>query len=132
MYTWILDYVYNGLITLMFILTPLLTYYINGKAIVSNKKLKNFLLSLMIFLIFSVLIFLIKDFHIKTIEKICFDYPVLVYKNNIPQGCYDFDISKYQGVGWTLKIAIWGVLDFFYLLFVYGLIILYRKYKERR
>ena len=130
MYTWVLDYFYNGVIILGFIVFPFITYYIVNKKMVSWGKLKSYLLSFLIFCIVCTLVFIVKDLHIETIEKICFDYPIMTYKDDAPQACYNFDATKYQGVGWTLKVIFWSILYLLYLSMVIGAIAIYDKYKR--
>ena len=118
MYTWIIDYVYMIVIIAFFLLLPFYSDRIN-KYLFKNKNIYSaFVINMFIFSIMIVGLLYLREFHIDTILNICFDMPVIMYKDNIPQGCYGFDMSKYQGVGWLVTAMFWIVLEVLYFLVI--------------
>lgn len=128
MYTWIIDYGYLTVITILFFVSPIAMYFVDIKVFKYTNKLRVIIFAFIFFSVFVVSLLALKSFHIHFIQNICFDYPVIAYKNsNIPDGCYNFDTNKYMGIGWTLKAIYWIFLEFIYLIFIYVAWIIYNK-----
>jgi len=65
-----------------------------------------------------ILLFLyLKDVHHDIVMNICFDYPVMAYKDeNIPQACYNYKPD--YGIGWILRGFFWIAIGFIYLIVI--------------
>jgi hypothetical protein len=122
MFTWIIDYFYLIVVAILFLISPLIILLIKRKM---DKKMNRFMLLFWSFIFFSMsttILLLLKDFHIEIIKNICFEYSTMNYKmDNIPQGCYDFKINKYMGVGWPVTAMFWIFFEFIYLGIIYVL-----------
>ena len=131
MYTWVIDYFYISGVIIFFLLSPFLTFKINNN-LFKNKNIYSILFAnMLLFSLVAICLLYLKSLHIYIIQNICFDYPILIYKDGtIPQGCYSFDMEKYRSVGWTLTAILWIVLEFIYTLCIYG-IFKYIKNKNR-
>jgi len=119
MYIWMIHYGYFILTISFLLLSPLFAFKINKKIFNKDKIYKVFLINIFIFSILIIGLLYLKSHHIYLIGNICFDYPVIAYKDNIPKECYSFDISKYQGIGWILQAMFWIVFEFFYFSIIY-------------
>lgn len=129
MYTWVIDYVYPFLIVLLFLFSPAIVYFLEKRFYRKKSIFRILSLSFLFFFLGVVALLSLRHFHIHMIENICFEYPLFNYKTDIPQGCYDFKVSKYQGVGWPVTAMFWLVFEFIYLLVIYILHIVWNKVK---
>ena len=129
MYMFMIDYGYNLIIILTFLTIPIYILFkaksINLKSIVFY-NLKGFIL----FVVISIICFILKTHHISYIEHICFDYPVMVYKKHIPQECYHFNPANYQGVGWPISLFFWIIIYWLYSFTLFSLKLMYDKKKD--
>ena len=127
MYLWMLSKGYITILILACILIPIL-FAVNKK----NKNMfdqifKGFIL----FNIIAIMIFLLKKYHINYIEHLCFDYPILVYKKNIPRECFNFNPMEYQGIGWPIKLFFWLFIYWLYVFMLLSLKWFYNKFKRK-
>lgn len=120
MFTWIIDYFYTIAIVTLFLISPILIFIIRKRVSKNTNKFTILLWSFISFSVGVIILLLVKEFHISMIQSICFEYPTMNYKTeDIPQGCYDFKMNKYMGVGWTVSAIFWIFIELLYLGIVY-------------
>jgi hypothetical protein len=124
MFTWIPEYLYISLIIIIFFVSPIIVWTLLKKRKKSTNIIKMIFLSLIFFILIATVIFLLKQKHIDIVQDICFEFPTNQYKisDKIPQGCYDFDITKYMGVGWPVSLFFWSILELIYSSFIFFII----------
>jgi len=124
-----IKYGYIVILAITFLLLPLVFL----KKLKSNfrKILGSFFINLLFFIIFVFIWFWLQDIHIEIIEKNCFEYPVMTYRENIDQACYLFKPSEYIGIGWVLKAIFWSFVYLIYLSVVY-IIYFVKNMKNRK
>ncbi len=128
MYTWVIDYVYTFIILLWILSSPLIAYFIDKKIFKNIAKFRIIVISFISSLIIIVLLLILKQYHIDTILNICYDMPIIVFKNDdIPLDCYNFQPQKYMGVGWPITAFFLLILTFIYLIFIY---IIWKTYER--
>lgn len=120
MFTWIIDYFYIIVVVILFFVSPIVILLLKRRI---SKSMNRFIFLFWSFVFFSisvVAILILKNFHIDIIKNICFEYPTMDYKiGDIPQGCYDFEINKYMGIGWPITAIFWIIIEFIYLVIIY-------------
>lgn len=119
MHIWLIDYGYTGLILSAFIILTLYSSY-SGKNKSEKTKFFYALTSLIVFCTIVSILYILRSYQIEHIEKKCFDYPVLIYKKDIPLECYNFKPENYKGIGWPVRLIFWA---FLYIVFEVFLII---------
>jgi len=119
MYIWILNYGYMICIVGFFFLSPFLSFKIDKNLFKDKNIYRIFGINMVLFSIIVIILLYLKSKHLYAIANICFDYPIIAYKDNIPQECYTFNMEKYHGVGWTLTAILWIFFEFIYLGIIY-------------
>jgi len=118
-------------VVVFFFLSPFLSFKID-KNLFKNKNIyRVFAINIVLFSIIVIGLLYLKSKHLYAIENICFDYPIIAYKENIPQECYTFNIERYDGVGWTLTAILWIIVEFLYFLIITFIKNLFKKNKNK-
>jgi hypothetical protein len=98
----------------------LLIPFIVNKKFNNLTKIEKYFTTNIIFLISILIIFIIfYELFQPIVNNICFDYPVMIFKDNAPNWCKEFDFSIFSGTGWIIKLIFLSIFEAIYSLFIY-------------
>ena len=131
MYTWLLN-LYIWVIEVVFVVSPFFIFYLHKRNNKSINKYRIIIISFFVFVIFMLLVLMLREYHLNIIKNVCFDYTGYEYKSaNIPSGCHMFDRDKYMGVGWIFTAVFLTAYNFIYHVILYFVWYIVKKFKAK-